>query len=173
MLIKFIGMVLIVSGFGGWGMSGAHRLRGRVKHLRDLHMALGYLEKEITCMYNPLSQALENTAHFSPLPVARLFSATANVLRDKSGVTAREAWLQGIAQLQPVAQLLDSDYELLAAAAHQLGASDAAQQRKFLNTLQEQLKITEEKARQNMESGQKLWTYGGFLAGLLVVLLLI
>lgn len=173
MLIKTIGMVLVIAGFGGWGVSGARRLCGRVKNLRDLHMALAFLEKEITCMYSPLSQALENTARCSPFPVSRLFSGSAARLRGRAGVTAREAWLQGIAELRQFSQLQDDDYELLAAAAYQLGASDADQQRKFLESLQEQLKISEKKASINMESGQKLWTYGGFLAGLLVVLLLL
>gem|GEM_PF-6603337 len=53
MLIKILGAALIVSGLGGWGLYGARRLRERARHLQELSMAFGYLEKEITCIYQP------------------------------------------------------------------------------------------------------------------------
>jgi stage III sporulation protein AB len=51
--------------------------------------------------------------------------------------------------------------------------SDAAEQKKVFNLLQEELRMQEEKAREELKSGRKLWAYGGFIMGAVVVLLLI
>ncbi len=65
------------------------------------------------------------------------------------------------------------DIELILTAAGQLGASDVYEQRKFLTFIQEELKIQEEKAQEEVASGQKLWTYGGFILGAVIVILLV
>ncbi|MDD2586399.1 MAG: hypothetical protein PHT79_03255, partial [Syntrophomonadaceae bacterium] len=72
--LKTAGIVLIISGFGAWGLSGARRIGKRVEQLRELKMAIGFLEKEITCMYTPLSLALERTSKFCKHPVNFLFA---------------------------------------------------------------------------------------------------
>ena len=173
MLIKFVGIVLVISGFGGWGISGARRLRRRVKQLQGLRQAFGYLEKEITGLYSPLTSALENTARFADEPVAELFSESAALLRKRRGLTAGEAWRKGVQKMNAIGDLNELDIDLLNSAAGQIGVSDARQQKKFLAFIQEQLKISEEKARLDLESGQKMYLYGGFIIGSLVVLLFI
>lgn len=173
MLTKILGATLIVSGLGGWGLSGARRLRERARHLQQLSMAFGYLEKEITCIYNPLSLALANTAKFAPEPVAQLFSVSSRLLQGRSGITARDAWLEGAEQLALVSPLQEEDLLLIRSAADQLGASDAFQQRKFLSLIQEHLNTAEQTARARAQAEHKLYAYGGFIAGLVVVLLLI
>ena len=48
----------------------------------------------------------------------------------------------------------------------QLGMSDVYEQRKFFTFIQEELKGQEEKAIEEVKSGQKLWSYaGGFILG--------
>lgn len=173
MLIKILGTALIVTGFGGWGLNGARRLRVRARHLQHLSMALGFLEKEITCMYSPLSVALDNTARFAPEPICQLFSISSGLLQGKAGITARDAWLQGVEQLATVSPLQDQDLLLIRSVAEQLGASDAAQQRKFLSLIQEHLNIAEQTARTRAQAEYKLYAYGGFIAGLVVVILLL
>ena len=62
MLFKTIGIALIIGGFGGFGLGRARRFEKRVEELKNLRLALGFLEKEITCTYTPLSRALSRTA---------------------------------------------------------------------------------------------------------------
>lgn len=171
--IKTIGIVLIISGFGGWGLSGARRVEKRVEQLRELRLAMGFLEKEITCMYTPLSRALERTSKFCDFPIAILFRESSERLREKDGITIGEAWNIGLQELYSSSELKETDIELLSAAGHQLGMSDAFEQAKFFNLIQEELKIYEEQALKEMESGRKLWSYGGFILGTVVVLLLL
>lgn len=164
---------MVLVGFGGWGLSGSRRLRDRARHLQDLQTAIAFLEKEITCMMTPLSQALANTARFSPDPVSKLFAVSAAILQEKSGTKAREAWTRGIEELARYSQLKDLDLQILRNGAVQLGASDVIQQQKFLSLMQEQLRINEKRARLQAEAEQKLYAYGGFIVGAVVVLLLL
>ena len=173
MLLKSMGIALIIGGFGGFGLSGARRFKRRVEELKNMRLALGFLEKEITCTYTPLSRALSRTAVFCDRPVSLLFQESAGLLEAGEGITAGEAWRQGLEKLARDSALKAGDLQLLNSAAAQLGMSDAAEQKKVFNLLQEELRMQEEKARDELESGRKLWAYGGFIMGAVVVLLLI
>jgi stage III sporulation protein AB len=173
MLFKTLGIALIIGGFGGFGLSGARRFEKRVDELKNIRMALGFLEKEITCAYTPLSRALTRTATFCEKPAALLFAESARLLNSRQGTTAEEAWRTGLQKLVEHSSLKAGDISLLDSLAVQLGRSDAGEQRKVFDLLQEELRIQEEKARAELDSGHKLWSYGGFIIGTVVVLLLI
>lgn len=171
--LKAVGISLIMGGFGGWGLAGARRLDKRVEVIRDLRMALGFLEKEITTMFTPLSLALERTAEFCEYPVAGLFMASSAVLRGKQGATIREAWPEGLANLLNHSALRPEDLKVLQNVGGQLGMSNASEQKKVFALLQEELKLQEEKAREQAGANRQLWSYGGFVLGAVVVILLL
>ncbi|MGI6435104.1 MAG: hypothetical protein ACOX0F_07075 [Syntrophomonadaceae bacterium] len=173
MILKAMGMIMIIGGSGLWGLSGAKRMEKRREQLADLKMAVAFLEKEISYMHTNLSQALQKTAAFSRWPVNILFAGAAAELAQKRGITAQEAWLKGLSELQAAAQLQRSDLELLAAMASQLGVSNAREQQKALTALGEELGLQQQKACSEMDSNQKLWSYGGFIMGTAIVLLLV
>jgi len=173
MLFKTLGIALIIGGFGGFGLSGARRFEKRVNELKNMRMALGFLEKEITCGFTPLSRALAQTAQFCEKPVSLLFAESSRLLRSREGITADEAWRTGLATMAAQSNLNPKDVSLLDTIAVQLGRSDADEQGKMFDLLQEELRIQEEKAREELGSGHKLWTYGGFIMGAVVVLLLL
>jgi stage III sporulation protein AB len=173
MLFKSMGIALIMGGFGGWGLSGAWRFEKRVEELKNIRLALGFLEKEITCTFTPLSRALARTAVFCEQPVSLLFRESSEWLQSREGVTAGEAWRAGIKKLAAHSALNAGDIHLLDSIAVQLGMSDAAEQKKIFDLLQEELRMQEEKARDELKSGRKLWAYGGFIVGAVVVLLLV
>lgn len=170
---KLMGTALIIAGFGTWGLSGAKAIEKRTGEITELKFALAFLEKEITYLQTPLSQAMEKTASMCQAPVSRLFREVARELKAGKGFTAAEAWMQGLEVIRTESNLKDADIDLLAAAAHQLGMTDSIEQRKFFILLQEQLKVQEEKSRQEQAANQKLWSYGGFILGAVIVLLLL
>lgn len=170
---KLMGTALIIAGFGTWGLSGAKAVEKRTWELKEFIFAIAFLEKEITYMQTPLSRAMEKTASMCQAPVSEFFRAVARELKAGKGFTASEAWMQGLEPLRTASHLKAADIELLAAAANQLGAADSTEQRKFFILLQEQLKVQEEKARQEQAANQKLWSYGGFILGTVIVLLLL
>ncbi|SHG65334.1 stage III sporulation protein AB [Thermosyntropha lipolytica DSM 11003] len=171
--LKAAGIVLVIAGSGLWGLMGARRLAQRVEELKNLRLALNFLEKEITYMHTPLSSAFKKTAYFCAPPLSCFFLACSERLDKKAGVTAAEAWMTGLKELQKISSLKPEDIELLKTVAMQIGMSDTYEQHKFLALLQEELKIIEQKAREEAQTGGKLWSYGGFILGALLVLLFI
>jgi stage III sporulation protein AB len=171
--LKTMGICLTIAGFGVWGLNRARRYSRRVAQLKDLRMALGFLEKEIIYMHTPLTRAMERTARFAQPPVENLFWAAALHLQNREGATAREGWLIGLQSLAQSGDLNKNDLTILETVSSQLGVSDAAEQGKFVRLIQEELKLLEEQAAQEMDAGQKIWSYGGFILGAVVVLLLL
>ena len=51
--LKIMGAASIITGFGCWGLNAARRMDRRVEQLQELRLALGFLEKEISCIYSP------------------------------------------------------------------------------------------------------------------------
>ncbi|HQA08383.1 MAG TPA: hypothetical protein PLM20_09260 [Syntrophomonadaceae bacterium] len=171
--LKTIGICLTIAGFGIWGLGGARHFNRRVTQLKDLRLALGFLEKEIIYMHTPLTRALERTARFAHPPVNQLFREASRHLYSKEGATAQEAWLIGLKKLAQTGDLDKKELAVLEAVAPQLGMSDADQQGKFVRLIQEELKLMEDQAAREVEAGQKIWSYGGFILGAVVVLLLL
>lgn len=173
MRIKILGICLVILGFGLWGLMGARRIEKRVQQLKSLRLAIGFLEKEIIYMQTPLSLAMSRTGHFCDRAVAGFFRECAANLAKKSGITGYEAWQCGLQQLKWESELKMADIELLKTVGPQLGASDRIEQQKIFALLQEELKLLEETAALEAESGRKLWSYGGFILGTAVVILLL
>lgn len=136
--IKIMGSVMLVSALGFWGLAGAHGIGRRSEELKELRFALAFLEKEITYMHTPLTLALERTAAVCHHPIAGFFLESAVKLKAREGLTAGEAWGQGIAWLKTQSHLKSADLEVLNTAAQQLGMSDSSDQRKFLMMIQEE-----------------------------------
>ncbi len=173
MLSKSLGVAFVIAGFGFWGLLAAKKMEKRLRQLKDLRLALGFLEKEITYNYTPLSLAMEKTYRFSPAPINLIFRECSLLLSNKTGITGVEAWGQALNNAEPYLELKAEDKELLLTASGQLGMSDIYEQGKFLTFLQEELKIQVQKATEEVNSGQKLWAYGGFIIGVTIVILLV
>lgn len=172
-MLKTLGILLIISGFGAYGLAAAKQVRERVEQLRNMRMALGFLEKEITYMHTPLPRALSRTSQFTSAPLSIFFKESSTRLLNRQGVTASEAWDAGLLKLRKCSKLENEDIELLTAVSTQLGMTDAAEQRKFFSLIAEELKLQEDKARTDAQANSKIKAYGGFILGITVVLLLV
>ena len=171
--LKTLGVACVISAFGGYGLLGARRIDNRVEQIKTARMAMGFLEKEITYLQTPLSQALEHTARLTPPPMQILFAESSRSLQNRQGISVGEAWEIALARLQDCSDLHADDLEILRTVASQLGASGVEEQKKLFHLIQEELKIQEEKARGKVASERKLWSYGGFILGATVVLILL
>ncbi|MEA1960258.1 MAG: hypothetical protein U9N81_03025 [Bacillota bacterium] len=171
--LKTMGVAMVIAGSGAFGMMGARGLDQRVEQLKQLRLAIAFLEKEITYMQTPLSMALTRTADFTAEPVKQLFLESSHILKDRQGVTIREAWQKGLKMLAQAGDLQKEDLNLLQTLAAQLGMSGTEEQKKMFQMVDAQLQIQEQKARETSSSNRKLWAYGGFIVGAAVVLLLL
>ena len=171
--LKTMGVACVIAAFGSGGLMGARRIDNRVEQIKTARLAMGFLEKEITYLQTPLSLALEHTAHMTQPPLRVLFAESSRSLQNRQGISVEEAWESAMVRLKEQADLKEEDLEILRSAANQLGASGVEEQKKLFSLLQEELKIQEEKARGKVKSEHKLWSYGGFILGVTVVLILL
>lgn len=171
--LKTMGIALVIAGFGSGGLMRARKIEKRVEQLKSARQAMGYLEKEITYLKTPLSLALANTAQIAPAPLNLLFRESSRLLSHRQGVSVAEAWQGALDRLRAQADLNGEDLQLLGTAAGQLGGSGIEQQRQYFLLLQEQLKVQEDNARSKADAERKLWSYGGFILGTTVVLILL
>jgi stage III sporulation protein AB len=136
-------------------------------------MDLDFLEKEISYARNPLEQALRRTAYVSAEPVKGLFEKASRALQEDLSSTAREAWNQGVKHLHEHEVFTAEDLAIINLIGERVGTSDAPDQIRMLRQTGAELKVQEEKSRQQEDSEKKLWSYGGFLVGLIISILMI
>jgi len=136
-------------------------------------MDLEFLEKEIGFSRNPLEQALSRTAGVSCEPNKGLFTKACRELRSEPSTTAREAWSKGVAHLSKSGALTDEDLNIISLIGERMGTSDVSDQVRMLRQAGTEMKIQEEKSLRREGSEKKLWSYGGFLLGLMISILLI
>lgn len=171
--LKTLGVVLVLSGSGCYGLMGARSLEQRVEQIKNIRTAAGFLEKEIVYLQTPLPLALDRAGQCVPEPARSLFADCSRTLRERQGITIKEAWSGSLEKLRNRSDLNSGDIGVLQALGPQMGMSGAPEQQKLLAMIQEQLKIQENRARREAESGCKLRSYGGFILGAVVVLLLL
>jgi len=171
--VKTVGVALLLSGFGSIGLMGARRITQRVEHLRNIRLAVEFLEKEISYLQTPLSYALQKTAQMASPPVDILFRISSQKLQQRQGTTALEAWNDGLVCLKHNSALSQGDIQVLKSLGPHLGMSGSHEQKQSIKLIQEELGILQDRARAEAESGSKLWSYGGFVLGATLVLLLI
>ncbi len=171
--LKIVGAVFIISGFGSYGLMSAGSMDKRVEQIKNIRLAMRFLEKEITYLHTPLSLAMARAAECIPAPASKLFENCSRSLRDRQGITIHEAWSQSLSNLRHQSDLNNDDIIVLQSVSSQMGMSGAEEQKRLFAMIQEHLSIQEDRARREAESGRKLRSYGGFILGATVVLLLL
>lgn len=150
----------------------AGALTRRTHALRGLRLALDFLEKEIGYAHSPLPQALERAARVSAWPVDLLFHTAAAALKTGKGLPAGAAWDCAVEKIRAAGVFADEDLAIIVLVGERLGITDAPDQIRLLRLTAEEIKIQEEKSRQQEADEKKLWSYGGFLAGAMICLLM-
>lgn len=105
-------------------------------------------------------------------PAARLFDQAAGALEGGRGITGGEGWMQALQAYYPASALRGEDVSALRLLGASLGASDRQEQVKHLSLCRERLAHLEGQARDQAGRYGRVWSYGGFLTGLLLVLVL-
>lgn len=168
-MLKLCGALCILAACVIAGWQRAQALEQRRRWLQGAHQGLLALMREIDYAADPMPQALAAAAELAG-PAGDLFRRAAEYLRDSSGCTAGEAWLQALADSRPLAE---DDRRLLAMAAEGLGVSDAANQLKALELLRLRLERAELDAAGKAAQLGKIWKALGWGGGAVLVLLLL
>lgn len=161
----------MVMGCGGLGLWIAARVRRRPQELREAMMALTLLDTEIFWSSTPLPEAFAALEERMEKPWRLFFGELKQRLR--RGEAAGEAWRDTIAAQRAVFCLKTEDWSLLKDVGKGLGRSDRQEQHKQLELIQRQLAPLREQSAVWAEKQAKMWSYLGFMLGVVGVLILI
>ncbi|MDK2798707.1 MAG: stage sporulation protein [Clostridiales bacterium] len=173
MILKLIGCILIVGSSTIMGYTIANKYAKRPEELRALQAALQMLESEIIFSVNPLPDAFERISKYVPKNIHKLFAHSAYLLKQRTGITAQEAWSISVHQTREEMHLEKEDREILISFGNSLGCSDREQQLKNIHLACSKLALEEKKAEKLREKNEKLYKNLGVLGGILVALIFI
>lgn len=169
-MLKFLGAAMVVAASGLSGLAVAGSYARRPRELRALRSALQMLETEITYGATRLPEAFEIVANRCDQMVGPLFKQAGRELAAMSGASADEAWEKALAVYYPVSALKPQDHAILVSLGRSLGRSDCADQVKHLRLTMEQVAQEAANAEEEASRNVKMWSYLGFLGGLVFVL---
>lgn len=170
--MKWIGAVLILTATTSFGYGAAKRLRERSRQLREMKVALQALEAEIVYGLTPLIEAATHISRQMSQPLSTLFASFANRL--KNGETSvSQAWNDSLADISPHTSFGSDEIEVLKQFGITLGRHDRDHQQKQIKLTLLHLEREETEAKDAQLRYGKMMKSLGFLAGLLLTILLL
>ena len=170
-MIKLLGAILIILATTWTGFEVAKQLTERSRQLRDLKTALQSLEAEIMYGHTPLHEAARRLADQLPNPLQSFFSIFAKKLVE-SETTVRDAWEESLKEIWGKTALKKNEFEIMKQFGETLGRHDRISQQKQILLTLTHLEREEREARDKQQQYEKMLKSIGFLAGLLLIILL-
>lgn len=170
--MKLLGAIFIILGTTWVGFEIAKKLSERPRQLRHLKSALQSLEAEIMYGLSPLSEACQSLAKQLPKPISYIFERFSYYLQ-KQEESVDRAWAQSLQETWHLTALLETELEIMQQFGTTLGQHDKENQQKHIRLTIAHLEREEQDAREKRNRYEKMIKSLGFLAGLLIILLLI
>lgn len=173
MILKTVGAFLIIGSCGYWGIKISQTYQKRSNLLQTLQNGLNLLETEINYSLTPLPYALTKVGKMLSVEGRIIFAEAGEYLSKNKGVTAFEAWNEGLNKLGEKIPLTAQEKTILSLFGRSLGSSAKDEQLKNIALVKEQLKMLERIAEVEREKNQRIWKYMGVCLGAVIVLILI
>lgn len=171
-MIQIIGSLMIIGASTLIGMVLASQYSQRPRQIRQWRSALQAIEAEIVYGRVPIEELSAHLSGQLPQPVARFFKYLRTGLVEECQ-PLKEAWNDAVARFWPETALKNAEREVILQFGTTLGTEDAENQKKHIQLALSHLEREETEARTAQASHEKMMRSLGFLAGILVVLLLI
>lgn len=171
-MVKIIGAILIITATTWTGFEIARQLSERPRQLRTLRSALQSLEVEIMYGHTPLHEAARRIAAQIPDPLATFFAKFAQKLVE-SETTVKEAWEEVLEEVWGMTALKNNELEVMKQFGETLGRHDRFSQQKHIHLASTHLEREENEARDIQARYEKMVKSVGFLAGMLLIILLL
>jgi stage III sporulation protein AB len=169
--MKYIGALIIIFTATAIGRLLAMQFRERPRQLRQLKSALQSLETEITYGLSPIGQAAKRLSEQLPQPGKNLFSYFSAKLATGE-MSLQDAWDETLDKIWPKTAMKKNEKEIMKQFGATLGLSDRENQQKQIRLALSHLEREEIEARAAQSQYEKMLKSLGFLAGLLIVILL-
>jgi stage III sporulation protein AB len=170
-MIKLIGAVFIIVATTLTGFEAAKNFSNRPRQLRALRSALQSLEAEIMYGHTPLHEAARRLSGQLAKPLSGFFDAFAKRLTDTE-TTVKEAWETSLIEVWKQTSLKQGEFEIMKQFGETLGRHDRFSQQKHIMLTLTHLEREEADAIQNQAKYEKMFKSLGFLAGLLLIIIL-
>lgn len=173
MMLKIMGclIIMICSTSGGYLLAFGYTRR--VRELRAFQHAIQSLESEILFTLTPLPQAVQRMAARLDKPMDRLFDLFGNILEQRAGYTAGEAWDMAVEHARGFLCFEREDLEIIRGLGKNLGSTDKVSQEKSFKLVKYQLEAQLVKAEEKRNRNEKLCKNLGFLLGAALVILIV
>ncbi|MGV3487614.1 MAG: stage III sporulation protein SpoIIIAB [Tuberibacillus sp.] len=169
--MKWIGALFIIISATAIGRLLALQFRERPRQLRQLKSALQSLETEITYGLAPIGEAARRLSEQLPEP-SKSFFYHFSIKLAQGSASLREAWDETLHEFWPRTAMKKNELEIMKQFGATLGLSDRENQQKQIRLALSHLEREEAEARAAQNQYEKMVKSLGFLAGLLLVLLL-
>ncbi|MFT8364209.1 MAG: stage III sporulation protein SpoIIIAB [Sporolactobacillus sp.] len=170
-MIRVIGAILVLAASTSIGFVLAARYRERPRAIRQWRLALQSMETEILYGLVPVESLAAHLSQRLPQPIAHFFSYLKKGLED--GQPLQTAWRTATLDYWPETAMKASEREIILQFGTTLGTEDAVNQKKHIQLAISHLDAEETEARQEQATYEKMWRSLGFLAGLLIVLIML
>ncbi|HEU5141174.1 MAG TPA: stage III sporulation protein SpoIIIAB [Bacillales bacterium] len=171
-MIKWMGALFVVAATTAGGFRWAKQYSERPRQLRQLKTALQALEAEIMYGLTPLGEACTHLAMQFPDPLRTFFQIFSDRLQEGSS-SVQQAWEESIKDIWPQTALGNGEREVMRQFGATLGKHDRDHQQKQIRLTLSHLEREEAEAKDAQYRNEKMIKSLGFLAGLLIILLLI
>jgi len=172
-MLKGAGIVMILLGSTGLGLTMAGELEKRIVELQQLQQLMMLLRSEIRYMHQPLPEAFLHLSGGAPQPFGNFFVQTAKDLQKRDGQTAGQIWTRNLQVFLSGLHLNRKDIQDLQDLGNMLGCLDVEMQLNALDYYLEQLRCSAERAAETSRSRKKLYQYLGILGGAALVIFII
>ncbi|WP_070120709.1 stage III sporulation protein SpoIIIAB [Bacillus marinisedimentorum] len=169
--MKLIGAVFILLASTWTGIEASRKLSMRPRQLRQLKSALQTMEAEVIYGHAPLNEIFRTLSVQTPKPLSWLFERFAKRL-ESGQYNAAEAWIDSLEETRPFTALQKGELEILKQFGESLGRHDREQQQKQIQLALAHLDREEVEARSVQSKYESMMKSLGFLAGLLLIILL-
>ena len=169
--MKWIGAFIIILAATTIGRLLAFQFRERPRQLRQLKSALQSLETEITYGFSPIGEAARRLSDQLPEPGKSLFALFSEKLAYGTQ-SLRDVWNETLDIIWPKTAMRKNELEIMKQFGATLGLSDRENQQKQIHLTLSHLEREEVEARVAQNQYEKMLKSLGFLAGLLIVILL-
>lgn len=171
-MVKLLGAIIIIFVTTLTGFEFANNYRNRTKYLRQFKFALQSLSAEIMYGHIPLVEATKRISKQVDEPISLFFETFSKKLSEESNHVSN-LWKECLELIRQKASLKTTEFEVLSQFGETLGRHDLESQQKHIILAMNHLEKIEIEARDNQQKYENMVRSLGFLAGVLIVLLLL
>ncbi len=172
MSLKPLAAAAVVLGCGYLGMVAASGLDLRIVQIEQLMKMLQQLEFHISFLSLPLPEAIRRTATMENGVVQKMLRQVSVLLDKVPGITVGEAWQDAVRSNRKNLCLKQTEFDALDEFTSFVGRGDTEAECNNLKITAAKLKLSMEQAKEKRKRDGKIYRGAGFLAGILIVILL-